>query len=145
MSVLGIGVDVVSLSDFAAQLEQPGSKLLALYSAREVRQAEIRGREKGDGRGVHLAARWAGKEAVLKAWFAALGQNPPPYTVDDFPWAEVEILADKLGRPQVIFGERAAMAVEESLGVLRRCLRWNLSLSHDGPVALAFLVLEKVG
>ena len=39
----------------------------ALFSVREVRQASDRARQKNDGEAVHLAAKWAGKEAFLKA------------------------------------------------------------------------------
>ena len=39
----------------------------ALFSVREVRQASDRARQKNDGEAVHLAAKWAGKEAFLKS------------------------------------------------------------------------------
>ena len=48
----------------------------ALFSVREVRQASDRARQKNDGEAVHLAAKWAGKEAFLKAWCDYLGDAP---------------------------------------------------------------------
>ena len=81
MSVLGLGHDVVDVSAFAEQLAEPGSRMRGLFSVREVRQAGERARRKNDDESTHLAAKWAGKEAVLKAWCDALGDMPNPYTL----------------------------------------------------------------
>ena len=118
--ILGLGHDVVDVARFAAQLAQPGTRMRALFSPRELRQAAMRAQSKDDGEAVHLAARWAGKEAVLKAWCEALASagvaQTPPYTLDDFPWARVEILDDSRGVPHVAL----APDVEECLaGSLR--------------------------
>lgn len=84
--IVGLGHDVVALDAFAEQLEEPGGGMRRLFSPRELRQSALRGRLKADGEGVHLAARWAGKEAVIKAWCEALGECAPlPYTVDTIP------------------------------------------------------------
>ncbi|MEK0307634.1 4'-phosphopantetheinyl transferase superfamily protein [Bifidobacterium favimelis] len=99
--VLGLGHDVVDLDGFSEQLALPGSRMHSLFSPRELRQAAMRAELKHDSETAHLAVRWAGKEAVLKAWSQALGDRPAPYTVDDFPWAGVEILDDSRGRPGV--------------------------------------------
>ena len=78
-----------------------------LFSARELRQAAQRAKAKNDGETVHLAVRWAGKEAFLKAWCEALAfvaerdaATPArPYTIDAFPWPDIEILDDSHGVP----------------------------------------------
>ena len=80
----------------------------ALFSVREVRQASDRARQKNDGEAVHLAAKWAGKEAFLKAWCDYLGDAPYPFTLDNFPWPEIEILDDSRGVPHVSLGKGAA-------------------------------------
>ncbi|KFI45016.1 holo-[acyl-carrier protein] synthase [Bifidobacterium bohemicum] len=165
--LVGLGHDVVDVAAFERQLTEPGSRVLGLFSERERRQAAARARVKHDGEAVHLAAKWAGKEAVLKAWCEALDDRPYPYTVDDFPWAQVEILDDSRSRPRVVLGEECASAVRGSLRPSGRhevadvcgtgpcdvsdapdrdevseplpC--WHISLSHDGPVASAVVVL----
>ena len=208
MTVLGLGHDVVEVSGFAAQLAEPGTRMRALFSARESRQAALRGRLKGDGEAVHLAARWAGKEAVLKAWCEALsrgGRPGPgtgrvagagavagaghasamvagaghasaavagaapaalPYTLDDFPWPLVEILDDARGVPHVVLAADVEGRLASSLGPACGAaaegvsaavagadradgnagaapwLTWHVSLSHDGPVASAVVLLE---
>ena len=86
MNTCGLGHDVVDVAAFAEQLAEPGSRMRALFSVREVRQASDRARQKNDGEAVHLAAKWAGKEAFLKAWCDYLGDAPYPFTLDNFPW-----------------------------------------------------------
>lgn len=139
MTVLGLGHDVVGLDGFAGQLAEPGSRMRGLFSVREVRQAVARAAAKGDGEAVHLAAKWAGKEAVLKAWEEALGERPSPYTLDDFPWGKVEILDDGRGRPHVLLAADVERALCESVVGARP--QWRISLSHDGPVASAVVLL----
>ena len=38
-NIIGVGHDVVEVSSFAAQLAEPGTRMLALFSVRERRQA----------------------------------------------------------------------------------------------------------
>ncbi|OXN00112.1 holo-ACP synthase [Bifidobacterium vansinderenii] len=149
MPILGLGHDVVDVVAFSEQLGEPGGGMRRLFSARELRQASMRARAKHDGEAVHLAARWAGKEAVLKAWCEALGDGPAPYTLDDFPWAFIEILDDSRGRPQVTLAAPVRQALEASIpsmgGTLptpAATLIWHISLSHDGPIASAVAILE---
>lgn len=185
--VLGLGHDVVDVAGFAAQLSEPGSRMRNLFSIRELRQAAARARVKHDGEAVHLAARWAGKEAVLKAWCEALGERTNPYTLDNFPWAQVEILDDSRSRPRVVLTPDCEATLWKSLGLERAetmradqmpqdenpvtfgesqqsvdelsseedllafgerllhvspsMLRWHVSLSHDGPIASAVVLL----
>ncbi|WEV72232.1 4'-phosphopantetheinyl transferase superfamily protein [Bifidobacterium sp. ESL0790] len=115
--VLGLGHDVVGIDEFASQLSQPGSRMRQLFSPRELRQAASRAKVKHDGEAAHLAVRWAGKEAVLKAWCEALGERPNPYTLDDFPWSAVEILDDSRSRPHVVLAPACETRLRESLGV----------------------------
>ncbi|PLS31961.1 4-phosphopantetheinyl transferase [Bifidobacterium margollesii] len=153
MSILGLGHDVVDVAAFSEQLAEPGSRMRRLFSPRELRQASMRAQIKHDGEAVHLAARWAGKEAVLKAWCEALGDVPNPYTLDDFPWQGIEILDDSRGRPHVALRSDVNDRLAESLGSrssgapssgsrLSGEPIWHISLSHDGPVASAVVLLE---
>ncbi|KFI47446.1 holo-ACP synthase [Bifidobacterium biavatii] len=143
----GLGHDVVDVTAFSDQLAEPGSRMRALFSVRELRQAVERARTKRDGEAVHLAAKWAGKEAVLKAWCEAMPAfsvaRSLPYTIDDFPWARIEILDDALGVPHVVLADDVARELRLSLsGGGAGALTWHVSLSHDGPVASAVAMLE---
>ncbi len=142
--MLGLGHDVVDVNAFGEQLGLPGSRMRALFSARELRQAAQRARVKNDGETVHLAVRWAGKEAFLKAWCEALSFVPErdsiasarPYTIDDFPWPDVEILDDSHGVPHICLTADMHDRLRESLGA-SRSYEMHISLSHDGAVASA--------
>lgn len=147
-NIIGVGHDVVDVVSFADQLGEPGTRMLALFSVRERRQAAERARIKHDGEAAHLAARWAGKEAVLKAWCDALGERPAPYTVDDVPWARIEILDDSRGRPHVMLAQDVRERLTRSLSRSENAcdgsgLSWHISLSHDGPIASAVALLAK--
>ena len=144
--VLGLGHDLVDLEKFGRQLAMPGTRMTSLFSPRERRQAEQRALLKHDDTTVHLAVRWAGKESVLKAWSQALGTEPSPYGLDDFPWSGVEILDDGRGRPSVNLESSVKAKLHESLlltgsQVDHVELRWHIALSHDGPVASAVVLL----
>lgn len=147
-AVLGLGHDVVDVPAFVEQLNMPGSTFKSLFSVRERRQSEIRAQLKGDGENVHLAARWAGKEAVIKAWEEALGDRPSPYSVESIPWAQIEILDDSRGRPHVVLAVAVEQCLRESVGRASRReadtqhdeITWHLSLSHDGTVASAVAI-----
>jgi holo-[acyl-carrier protein] synthase len=146
--VLGLGHDVVDVQAFGEQLDMPGSTFMALFSVRERRQCAMRAQLKGDGEACHLAARWAGKEAVIKAWDEALGELPAPYDVESIPWSRIEILDDSRGRPHVVLSDGVERRLHESLGcgsgsgddgriAGQADIVWHLSLSHDGPIASA--------
>ena len=143
-SILGLGHDVVDVNDFASSCEQtPGMR--SLFSTRELRQCAARAKTKGDTEMVHFAVRWAGKEAVVKAWCEALGSSPYPFTIEDFPWADVEILDDERSRPSVVFANQVNRMLLESLPrlTMQDRITWHISLSHDGAIASAVAMLER--
>nr|WP_317812873.1 holo-ACP synthase [Rhodococcus sp. IEGM 1408] len=168
----GVGVDIVDLGAFAASLAEPGTRFTGAFSATERRQCRERAEARGAGRGAdtagadgpgagtsssssgqahhqathpthhqarHLAARWAVKEAVVKAWSAALYGTPPPIAPDLLVWSEIETVCDAWGRPSVRLSGEVARQVSATVG---EGARWNVSLSHDGGSAVAFVVLE---
>lgn len=142
MAILGIGHDVVDVRAFGEQLEMPGSRMRAFCSARELRQARMRAGRKNDGEAVHLAGKWAAKESVVKAWCAALGSGSAPYTLDNTPWARIEVLNEANGCPRIVLGGEVERRLRESVGALGGAdLRWFVSISHDGPIASAVVVL----
>ena len=107
--MLGLGHDVVDVPAFTKQLNEPGTRMRNLFSMREIWQTAQRSQLKHDDEAVHLAARWAGKEAFLKAWCAAISRHAKdgaevayPYTLDNFPWVRIEILDDSHGVPREI-------------------------------------------
>lgn len=129
MTVLGVGVDLVHVPSFADQLDQPGSEFDQVFTAGERRDAN--GRTTDAAR--HLAARWAAKEAVVKAWSASLYGSAP--VMDDAALRLVEVVTDAWGRPGIrLHGEVAKHLEDCSV---------EISLSHDGDYATAYAVLHR--
>ena len=64
VAIVGVGIDVVSIPDFAEQVDQPGTVFAETFTPGERRDAA----DKSSSAARHLAARWAAKEAVIKAW-----------------------------------------------------------------------------
>lgn len=122
--ILGIGTDIVELSrvEKAAASE---AFLARVYTRGEREYAEARGR----GRVASYAARWAGKEAVLKALGTGLREGE---------LVEIEILPDALGAPEVrLYGKF------KEIFAARGVKRIWLSLSHAREYATAQCVLER--
>jgi holo-[acyl-carrier protein] synthase len=72
----------------------------------------------------HMAARFAAKEAVLKAFGTGIGQR--------MRWTDVEIVRGIKGRPVVqLHGEVASWAARRGLADL------DVSLAHSAGVAIA--------
>ena len=128
--LLGVGVDLVHVPTFAAQLEIPGSRFAGVFTPGERSDIAERGAERG-GDARHWAVRWAAKEAVVKAWSAALFGSPP--VMGDEAFGQIETVTDAWGRPRVrLLGAVARHLADCSLEV---------SLSHDGDHAIAYAVL----
>jgi holo-[acyl-carrier protein] synthase len=120
--ILGIGTDIVEIDRVRKALERAG------FAERVFTAAE---REYCEGRGAQrwasFAARFAGKEAVLKAFGTGLSAGS---------WQDVEILPDAAGRPTVgLKGHFAALAA--AMGVAEV----HVSLSHARDYATAQAVL----
>ena len=121
--ILGIGSDIVHIPRVARAIEHPRF-LERVYTVEERSYAESRGK----GMAASLAARFAGKEAVLKAFGTGLRNGC---------LRDVEILPDALGAPQVhLYGWFVQRAAE--MGVVHM---W-ITLSHERDYALAYCVLE---
>ncbi|MBB1031053.1 4'-phosphopantetheinyl transferase superfamily protein [Dietzia sp. SLG310A2-38A2] len=164
VAVRGVGVDTVEIGAFAASLAEPGTRFTTAFSPIERRQCRERAESSAAAPGPHpvgaevlgagssssssgqstriarhLAARWAAKEAVVKAWSSALYGSAPPISPDLLVWSEIETVCDAWGRPAVRLGGEVARQVAATVG---EGARWHVSLSHDGDSALAFVVLE---
>lgn len=135
--VAGIGIDVVQIDAFAALLNEPGTVFaLRTFTSRE-RQAASARAAAGSGRPeIHLAARFAAKEACVKALSQALAPGPLPRALADLQ--EIELVCDAEGRPSLVLSGRVLEFAEQAgVGAL------HVSLSHDGDVATAMVLVER--
>ncbi|MEW6522360.1 MAG: holo-ACP synthase [Bacillota bacterium] len=118
MSVCGIGIDIVSVPRFVEFVERKGDKALQRLFAP--------GEDTVGLSGPRLAARFAGKEAVMKALGAGMG------TV---AWHDIQIVSTPSGRPQVLLEGRA-----RELARIQGIARVELSLSHEQDTAVAVAI-----
>lgn len=75
-----------------------------------------------------LAARFAAREAVMKSLGLGLGA---------FGFHEVWVARAESGAPSLVVEGRAA-----ELAAAAGVSTWHLSLTHSGPVAIAYVVAE---
>jgi holo-[acyl-carrier protein] synthase len=119
MEIRGVGIDVIEVDRIRTALARRGDPLLKrLFTADEVRRAGPEAM-----RAKRLAARFAAKEAVMKA--LGLGWRT-------MAWHEIEILNDEAGRPTVGLHGGAARAAH-ALGISDVLV----SLTHTGDLAAA--------
>ena len=133
--LLGVGVDLVYLPAFAEQIDDAASSFCeGVFTHTERRVARVRS---PSFPARSLAARYAAKEALIKAWSAALFQQASPLSSVDL--REIEVIQDAYARPALRFHG----CVAEALQALPP-FRAHLSLSHDGDYAAAVVILERL-
>lgn len=135
--IAGLGHDVVNVAQFAEQMRDSDG-WRKLFSVRELRQCSLLAESKHDDEALHIAARWAGKEAVIKAWCEALaGRNTDyPYTLDNMPWPEIEILDDSYGCPRVELAQEVQNKLYESVSrLVSRLVSQSVSQKHAQKVS----------
>lgn len=139
--IIGVGVDLVDVESFALQLDSPGTVYARAFTGQERRTAKNRATVSGSP-AAHLAARWAAKEAFIKAWSAALIGSPPPLTQEELVWSQIEVIADRWGRPALTIHPPLADTVESSIAQIHGpgTASWHVSMSHDGGMAMATVI-----
>jgi holo-[acyl-carrier protein] synthase len=120
-----VGIDIASVPAIEESLERFGDRFTQrLFTAQECADALA---VQGEGaRAERLAARFAAKEAVIKAL------DLPEAGIG---WRDIELTRGPGGRPALQLHGRAA-ALARGLGVRD----WAVSISHDGPQACAVVV-----
>ncbi len=125
MSIIGLGVDIVETSRIAELMgNHPERFLDRCFTKGEQEDSESNKRQIE-----HLAARFAAKEAVLKAlgtgWSQGIG------------WTNIEVVKEPSGKPTLKITGRAK-EIADGLGILK----WHLSLSHISTHAVASVIAE---
>ncbi len=121
--IVGIGVDVVEVSRFRTSIQRTPTMRERLFTDGELRYVEPKVDPVPS-----LAARFAAREAVMKALGLGLGA---------FGFHEVWVEVEPSGAPRLVVTGRAAELAAE-----RGVTSWHLSLSHDGDAAVAMVVAE---
>jgi len=113
----------VDTDRFAAVIARTPLLVPRVFTAREI---ELSGG--ATIRPASLAARWAAKEAVAKVLVDNRGLS----------WHDCELVVGSLGEPRIeVRGTVAAAAAARGVE------SWLVSLSHDGHMAIAFVVATR--
>jgi holo-[acyl-carrier protein] synthase len=117
--VVRTGVDIVAVARVARLASEDARALDEVFTSGELDYCRRRARSHE-----HMAARFAAKEAVLKAFGTGIGKR--------MRWTDVEIAKERSGRPVVrLHGEVAAWAERRGLASV------DVSLSHSAGLAVA--------
>ena len=125
MSVLGIGVDLVECARIQHSLDRFGEKFLH----RVFTEGEIEYSMSMKFPARHLAARFAGKEAVAKAFGTGIGKA--------MGWRNIDIRKKPSGEPFLVFSGPA-----QELAKQRGVTSALITLSHTDHHAMASVVLD---
>ena len=124
MRIVGHGIDLVAIDRVAGMLEAHPERFLdRCFTAAESAYCDAGGKRRAE----HYAARFAAKEAAVKA----LGTG----FRDGMAWTDIEVTRDAAGRPGLGVSGRTA-AVAAAAGVAD----WWLSLSHTDDHAVASVI-----
>ncbi|MCB7128457.1 MAG: holo-ACP synthase [Candidatus Brocadiales bacterium] len=114
-----IGIDLVEVGRIKDLFTRYESFMDRIYTPREV-EYSLSKRNKFE----HLAARFAVKEAVVKA----LGTG--------MKWTDIELLNDSSGRPYLkLYGRAKELAEEKGVG------SWDVSITHTKDHAIGQVLL----
>jgi holo-[acyl-carrier protein] synthase len=123
--IVGVGIDLIELGRFKAAMKRQGAPLLdKLFTAAERRYCEGKW-----NRIAHYAARFAAKEAVLKA----LGTG----WSGGIHWTDVEVARDGAGAVTVRLTGQAKKAAAK-----RKIRRIHLNITHAEHYAAAVAIAE---
>lgn len=121
--MVGHGVDLVEVARIRAMVEEHGQRFLdrCFTPGEQAYNAESRRRFE------HLAARFAAKEATLKALGTGL--------TGGIAWTDIEVVSSATGAPGLVLRGAAAAAAGA-----RGASSWLISLSHTETHAMASVI-----
>ncbi|HEV8133003.1 MAG TPA: holo-ACP synthase [Acidobacteriota bacterium] len=122
--IRAVGIDVIEIKRVEESLRRFGPR----FRRRVFTDQECRYCDSHSEAHIHYAARFAAKEAMMKALGTGWGQG--------VEWRQIEVISRDGQPPKVALTGRASQ--------LCRSARVHLSLSHSRSIAAAVVVLEDV-
>lgn len=123
--IVATGIDIVEISRMQEVFARRGER----FRARVFTEAEIEYCESRASKSESYAARFAAKEAVMKA----LGTG----WAEGIAWRDIEVVRASTGAPQLRLSGRALERFDE-IGARKA----HLSLTHSRDIAIAQVILE---
>ena len=123
--ITGIGIDMIEVDRISKRVNNDNGFKEKVFSQREISYCELSG-----NKAQNYAARFAAKEAFLKATGAGLTLS--------YELHEIEVITDEAGKPGIeLTGGYKELSITKN---------WNhiyLSLSHLRSVACAVVIIEE--
>ncbi|GBF11914.1 holo-ACP synthase [Tepidibacillus sp. HK-1] len=122
--IIGIGIDLVEIPRIKGIIENKESHFLQkVFTQKELAGAPLNPQRKIE----YLAGRFAGKEAVAKAFGTGIGKQ--------LNWKDIEISSLDSGKPIVVI---------KSTEVEKENLTIHISISHTKTIAIAKVIIEQI-
>jgi holo-[acyl-carrier protein] synthase len=122
--IFGIGTDIIDVKRVEKMVARGRQYLETIFTEKEMDYCEAKAKKSE-----HYAARYAAKEAILKAlgtgWRGGLA------------YSEIEIINEELGQPQVLVRGEVRNFFDH-----HQIQKTLISLSHTKEIALAVVILE---
>ncbi len=122
--VYGIGTDIIEVERVGALVDKGPSYINHVFTQREIDFCESK-RNKHQ----HYAARFAAKEAFMKA--LGTGWNL------GISFVQIEVVPDELGKPEIVLHGRALEYADQE-----EIIRIHVSITHIKELANAIVVIE---
>ncbi|UVI28840.1 holo-ACP synthase [Paenibacillus spongiae] len=129
--ILGIGHDITSIERIDSLLQgKAGERFKAriLTDTERAAASELSGGRLAE----YVAGRFASKEAVSKAFGCGIGGT--------LSFHDLAIVRSSLGKPEC----QLSAAAWEKLGLAEEQTAVHVTITHDGPLASAFVVVERL-
>ena len=124
--ILGVGIDIVEVTRIRKSYERFGDRFLQ----RILMEGEISYSLSHKDPAPHLAARFAAKEAISKAFGTGIGKH--------LAWHDMEVRRKESGEPYVVLHDKGTALMQQV-----NAAKLHISLSHTTQHATAIAILER--
>jgi holo-[acyl-carrier protein] synthase len=127
-NIIGTGIDLIEVARIERALTNPvtGERFRnRVFTSGEISYCESRGR----GRFQSYAARFAAKEAAMKAMGTGWNRN--------VGWSEIEVVRERGKAPTIALHGKSAVFAER-----KKIAQFHLSLTHTAEQAIAHAIAE---
>jgi holo-[acyl-carrier protein] synthase len=128
MAIVGTGIDTIEVERVERALTRTGTAdrfRKRVFTPGEIAYCESRGR----GRYQSYAARFAAKEAAMKAMGTGWNRN--------VGWGEIEVVRERGQAPTIRLTGKSALYAAR-----KRIVRFHLSITHTAATAIAHVIAE---
>ena len=122
--IKGIGTDIVEVKRIQTKFERSAHFKTHVFSVDEIQYCD-----RQPNPAMHFAARWAAKEAYLKAFGVKF--------IGNHVLSEIETKHEKNGKPYIDLSGKEKVAFEE-----KQLKTIHLSISHTEHYATAYVIIE---